>query len=311
MTKSLAAEPLLCLDEPDMKDGCASGIRKPATRTALDDVDGDWPTAPSHDPEPAATVSSSGTEGNEKAQCRPSMNFDVDPGAASSSSTWTATLPIAIPRSRHNSSASTIAFHEALSARGEMQGAYFPFHEDPKTRIRHLHPFYHGLPYLESLDTGAGADVEMPTHEPQYDLSNSTKEGYGLLSDSDGDGPCDGDSDSSSDYYDEDDPFNALLLGKYYPSVYEKRQAKESSLQSVAPSASASATATATATATMSETAYETASAPASSNGPPVGRSMAPRTQRRRLIRPRTPVISPRLPAATEYIPPLELESEE
>lgn len=51
-----------------------------------------------------------------------SIDVDVDAGAGSSSSASTRSRPIAIPRSRQNSVASTVTIPEALSARGERQG---------------------------------------------------------------------------------------------------------------------------------------------------------------------------------------------
>jgi hypothetical protein len=51
-----------------------------------------------------------------------SIDVDADTGAGSSSSASTRSRPIAIPRSRQNSVASTVTIPEALSARGERQG---------------------------------------------------------------------------------------------------------------------------------------------------------------------------------------------
>jgi hypothetical protein len=152
---------------------------------------------------------------------------------------------------------------------------YFPLHEDPKTRVRHPHPFYHDIksqemaPSLEDVDTGADADVDMPKPKSQYELSSSTQDdAYGFLSD---------DEDS--------EPFISASLGRYYPSVYEKRQAQKKGI--ALPAASISS------------------SRPSASRS-----STAPRTQRRR-PRPRTPVIVPRLATTTETIPPFQLESVE
>ncbi|KAL7787926.1 hypothetical protein V8C37DRAFT_411807 [Trichoderma ceciliae] len=262
------------LDDPEMKNDYSSDLREPITRASYPDIDDDWSDEPSDDAEPAAMASGSDAEERQKAKWRQSMNVDVGTGAGSSSSASTGSRPIPIPRSRQNSSASAITIPEALSARGELQGGYFPLHEDPKTRVRHPHPFYHDIkshemvPSVEDVDTGADADVDMPKPRSQYDLSSSTRDDpYGF--------PSDDGEDS--------EPFNAASLGKYYPSVYEKRQAQK---RTARPATSAS------------------------SSRPSVGKSTAPRTQRRR-PRPRTPVIVPRLAITTEPIPPLKLESAE
>ncbi|KAG6076656.1 hypothetical protein E4U16_002654 [Claviceps sp. LM84 group G4] len=49
--------------------------------------------------------------------------------------------PIDIPKPRKISSNRTCTPLEPLSARGDLPGAYFPLHEDPKERIRRPHPF--------------------------------------------------------------------------------------------------------------------------------------------------------------------------
>ncbi|RFU79647.1 hypothetical protein TARUN_2562 [Trichoderma arundinaceum] len=272
------------LDEPEMKNDYSSDLREPFRRTSYPDIDDDWSDEPSDDPVPATKASDSDIEENEKSKWRQSMtsptDADIDNGAGSSSSASTGSRPIAIPRSRQNSSASAITLPEALSARGEMQGGYFPFHEDPKTRVRHPHPFYHDIksrempPTAEDVDTGADADVDMPKpRSSQYELSSSTKDdAYGFLSD---------DEDS--------EPFHSASLGKYYPSVYEKRHPHKHAAR--------------LATSASSSTRLPVPR-------PPVSKSTAPKTPKRR-PRPRTPVIVPHLEAATEPIPPLKLESAE
>ncbi|KAG6316741.1 hypothetical protein E4U44_000494 [Claviceps purpurea] len=49
--------------------------------------------------------------------------------------------PIDIPKPRKISSNRACTPLEPLSARGDLPGAYFPLHEDPKERIRRPHPF--------------------------------------------------------------------------------------------------------------------------------------------------------------------------
>ncbi|KAL7815914.1 hypothetical protein V8C44DRAFT_323357, partial [Trichoderma aethiopicum] len=199
---------------------------------------------------------------------------DVDAGAGSSSSASTGSRPIAIPRSRQNSVASACTLPEALSARGERQGGYFPFHEDPKTRVRHTHPFYREMKSyemdhsLEEVDTGADADVDMPKPRSQYHLSNSTRESDAYWF------PSDDDEDS--------EPFRSASMGKYYPGVYERRQAQKRSGRPVDPIPSSSRT--------------------------PATQSRTPRTPKYR-PRPRTPVLAPRSTATTEPIPPLKLSA--
>ncbi|KAL7947971.1 hypothetical protein V8C42DRAFT_270839 [Trichoderma barbatum] len=262
------------IDEPGMRQDYSSDLREPMTRTSDPDIDDDWSDMPSYNAKPSAKASGSDME-RERPERRRSIKADVDNGAGSSSSASTGSRPIAIPRSRQNSCASAITLPEALSARGEKQGGYFPLHEDPKTRVRHTHPFYHDIKghimdhSVEDVDTGADADVDMPMPRSQYHLSNSTKgdESYWL--------PSDDDEDS--------EPFRSASMGKYYPSVYERRHAQKKSGRPVAP---------------------------APSNKPSTSQSRTPRTQKTR-PRPKTPVIVPRSTTAIEPIPPLKLSSAE
>jgi hypothetical protein len=123
---------------------------------------------------------------------------------------------------------------------------------------------------VEEVDTGADADVDMPKPRSQYHLSNSTRDSDAYWI------PSDDDEDS--------EPFRSASMGKYYPGVYERRQAQKRSGRPVDPIPSSSRT-----TATQSRT---------------------PRTPKYR-PRPRTPVIVPRSTATTEPIPPLKLSAVE
>ncbi|EHK22727.1 uncharacterized protein TRIVIDRAFT_60434 [Trichoderma virens Gv29-8] len=262
-------------DEPKTNHDYSSDLREPKSKTSDTDIDDDWSDMPTYNPKPSARASGSDME-RERPERRRSIKADVDHGAGSSSSASTGSRPIAIPRSRQNSSASAITLPEALSARGEKQGGYFPLHEDPKTRVRHTHPFYHDIKShimdhsVEDVDTGADADIDMPMPRSQYHLSGSARdhnEPYWL--------PSDDDEDS--------EPFRSASMGKYYPGVYERRQAQKKSGRPVEP---------------------------APSNRPPASQSRTPRTQRNR-PKPKTPVLAPRSAAATEAIPPLKLSSAE
>ncbi|KAL6874626.1 hypothetical protein HDV57DRAFT_237634 [Trichoderma longibrachiatum] len=249
-------------------------------------IDDDWFDGPSDDLGVSARSSTksstvggsraSSSDESERPQRRRSIRADVDAGAGSSSSASTGSRPIAIPRSRQNSVASACTLPEALSARGERQGGYFPLHEDPKTRVRHTHPFYREMKSyemdhsLEEVDTGADADVDMPKPRSQYHLSNSTRESDAYWF------PSDDDEDS--------EPFRSASMGKYYPGVYERRQAQKKSGQPIDPIPSSSRT--------------------------PTTQSRTPRTPKYR-PRPRTPVLAPRSTATTEPIPPLKLSAAE
>ncbi|PTB70311.1 hypothetical protein BBK36DRAFT_1173836 [Trichoderma citrinoviride] len=240
-------------------------------------IDDDWFN---DDPSDDLGVSAraSGSDESERPQRRRSIRADLDTGAGSSSSASTGSRPIAIPRSRQNSAASATTLPEALSARGERQGGYFPLHEDPQTRVRHTHPFYRDVksygmdPSVEEVDTGADADIDMPKprSQSQYHLSNSTRDNDSYW------WPSDDDEDS--------EPFRSASMGKYYPTVWEKRQAQKKSGRPVDP-------------------------IPSSSRAPTT-QSRTPRTPKYR-PRPRTPVIVPRSTATTEPIPPLKLSAVE
>lgn len=153
---------------------------------------------------------------------------------------------------------------------------YFPFHEDPKTRVRHTHPFYYEMksqdivaPSMEDVDTGADADVDMPKPKSQYELSSSAQDdSYGFLSD---------DEDS--------EPFISASMGKYYPQVYERRQALKKGIALPA--------------------------LPTAGSSRPSGSKSTASKPHRRRPRPRTPVIVPLLAATNESIPPFQLESAE
>ncbi|KAK4077553.1 uncharacterized protein Triagg1_3885 [Trichoderma aggressivum f. europaeum] len=263
-------------DESKMNHDYSSDLREPMSKTSDPDIDDDWSDMPSYNPKSSSKASGSDVE-RERVERRRSIKPDVDNGTGSSSSASAGSRPIAIPRSRQNSSASAITLPEALSARGEKQGAYFPLHEDPKTRVRHTHPFYHDIKShtmdhsIEDVDTGADADVDdMPMPRPQYHLSSSTRESndsYWL--------PSDDDEDS--------EPFRSASMGKYYPGVYERRQAQKKSGRPVAPTPSNKASAS---------------------------KSKTPRAQKNR-PKPKTPVLEPRSTTPIEAIPPLKLSSAE
>ncbi|KAL6691749.1 hypothetical protein J3F84DRAFT_352042 [Trichoderma pleuroticola] len=263
-------------DEPKTNHDYSSDLREPMSKTSDPDIDDDWSDMPSYNPKPSSRTSGSDVE-RERPEWRRSIKPDVDNGTGSSSSASAGSRPIAIPRSRQNSSASAITLPEALSARGEKQGGYFPLHEDPKTRVRHTHPFYHDVRShvmdhsIEDVDTGADADVDdMPMPRPQYHLSSSTREtndSYWL--------PSDDDEDS--------EPFRSASMGKYYPGVYERRQAQKKSGRPVAPTPSTKA---------------------------PAPKSKTPRAQKNRQ-KPKTPILEPRSTTAIEAIPPLKLSSAE
>ncbi|PTB79947.1 hypothetical protein M440DRAFT_1449505 [Trichoderma longibrachiatum ATCC 18648] len=230
-------------------------------------IDDDWFDGPSDDLGVSARSSTksstvggsraSGSDESERPQRRRSITTSTLEDDASSQST-------------------KITSHEALSARGERQGGYFPLHEDPKTRVRHTHPFYREMKSyemdhsLEEVDTGADADVDMPKPRSQYHLSNSTRESDAYWF------PSDDDEDS--------EPFRSASMGKYYPGVYERRQAQKKSGQPIDPIPSSSRT--------------------------PTTQSRTPRTPKYR-PRPRTPVLAPRSTATTEPIPPLKLSAAE
>ncbi|KAL6856644.1 hypothetical protein J3F83DRAFT_391606 [Trichoderma novae-zelandiae] len=267
------------LDEPEAKHDQSSDLPG--------HIDDDWFDDPSDDLGASArssarssTIAAGRASGSDNERERPhrrrSTRADVDAGGGSSSSASTGSRPIAIPRSRQNSSASATTFPEALSARGERQGGYFPLHEDPKTRVRHTHPFYRDVKTydmghsVEEVDTGADADVDMPKPRSQYQLSNSTRDNdsYWLISDDDEDS----------------EPFRSASMGKYYPGVYERRQAQKRSGRPVDPIPSSSRT--------------------------PATQPRTPRIPKYR-PRPKTPVLAPRSTTAPEYIPPLKLSSAE
>lgn len=142
--------------------------------------------------------------------------------------------------------------------------------------MRHTHPFHYEMksqdivaPSLEDVDTGADADVDMPKPKSRYELSSSAQDdSYGFQSD---------DEDS--------EPFIPASMGRYYPQVYERRQALKKGI--ILPDL------------------------PTSSSSKPSGSKSTASKPHKRRPRPRTPVIVPRLTATTESIPPFQLESAE
>ncbi|KAH7158269.1 hypothetical protein B0J13DRAFT_192782 [Dactylonectria estremocensis] len=161
---------------------------------------------------------------------------DYDNASASSSRPGTprshannSSHPIAIelPQHRRFSTAPARTPPEALSARGDLPGGYFPLHEDPNSRVHRPHPFqaHHDARMARHQSLGLVAD--RPTSHPATTLS-MTQSNTPVA------------SFLPAGFHD-----SPLPMGKYYPSNYEQRNTSQTNLrQSIRGSLSPSSTST-------------------------------------------------------------------
>ncbi|KAH7176714.1 hypothetical protein EDB81DRAFT_49171 [Dactylonectria macrodidyma] len=161
---------------------------------------------------------------------------DYDTASASSSRPSTprshannGSHPIAIelPQHRRFSTAPTRTPPEALSARGDLPGGYFPLHEDPNSRVHRPHPFqaHHDARMARHQSLGLVAD--RPTSHPATTLS-MTQSNTPVA------------SFLPAGFHD-----SPLPMGKYYPSNYEQRNTSQTNLrQSIRGSLPSSSTST-------------------------------------------------------------------
>ncbi|EGS22664.1 uncharacterized protein CTHT_0011370 [Thermochaetoides thermophila DSM 1495] len=98
-------------------------------------------------------------------------------------------IPIVLPRRRVDlTSKAAVTPDPPLSARGDIPGAYFPLHEDPRSRVKIPHPFREGAttPHGESashapverntapdLEEGESPMTVTPTGSPQFPFPSS------------------------------------------------------------------------------------------------------------------------------------------
>ncbi|KAK0612361.1 hypothetical protein B0T17DRAFT_620561 [Bombardia bombarda] len=116
---------------------------------------------------------------------------------------------------------------EPLSARGDIQGAYFPHHEDPSRRLRRTHPFHldatkarHNS--LSKAAESAQSSTSTPTDNTQSAATMSTSTHFSFGSSASTITPV---SHIPVSSYLPIGVHNtaALPMGKYYPSNYENR----------------------------------------------------------------------------------------
>ncbi|KAK3331150.1 hypothetical protein B0H66DRAFT_91231 [Apodospora peruviana] len=145
-----------------------------------------------------------------------------------SSRPTSASRPIAIepPTTRRLSIAPSHTPPEPLSARGDLPGGYFPFHEDPASRVRPTHPFHldvsnarrqslHQAAESESLMSSSVAGSRPPTNMSGSSHSSFAGSAGSVLS---------GSHTPVSSYIPNGVHDHAALpMGKYYPSNYENR----------------------------------------------------------------------------------------
>ncbi|KAK3337541.1 hypothetical protein B0T19DRAFT_77984 [Cercophora scortea] len=139
--------------------------------------------------------------------------------------------PIAIdlPSARKQSLASVDTPPEPLSARGDIPGGFFPFHEDPTSRVRKPHPFHVDATKARRQSIHQASEHAKSASASNYSAApdmaapskNSLMGSVGRMTSSS--------HTPVSSYlpigvYDN----AALPMGKYYPSNYENRPGKSS-----------------------------------------------------------------------------------
>ncbi|KAK3951146.1 hypothetical protein QBC32DRAFT_169615 [Pseudoneurospora amorphoporcata] len=158
----------------------------------------------------------------------------------------TRSKPIAIelPPTRRLSTAPIETPPSPLSARGDIQGGYFPNHEDPATRVHRPHPFFALDPSKarhKALQRTAGdTRLTAPLTDSRVRMTANDRS-HSPLSSSVGATRSAGLHTPVSSYLPSGAHDNiALPMGKYYPTNYENRMASNSS-QPRRPSARADA----------------------------------------------------------------------
>ncbi|KAG6003944.1 hypothetical protein E4U21_001570 [Claviceps maximensis] len=122
-------------------------------------------------------------------------------------------ITIEIPKPRRDfSSGSTDTPPEPLSARGDLPGAYFPLHEDPKERVRRPHPFACESTHLHHNWVSDSVVMQAErARSPHATMSASVSHSITPVS-----------SYIAPGFHDA-----PLPLGKYYPTNYEQKKSQQ------------------------------------------------------------------------------------
>lgn len=124
-------------------------------------------------------------------------------------------IAIELPQLKRFSTAPARTPPEPLSARGDVHGGYFPFHEDPNNRVHRPHPFQHHADARMSRLVAESGPIypDSPTSHPAKSstVSSSNTPVASYL---------------APGFHD-----NPLPMGKYYPSNYESRSGSHTSLR--------------------------------------------------------------------------------
>ncbi|KAM7186544.1 hypothetical protein V8F33_011748 [Rhypophila sp. PSN 637] len=141
-------------------------------------------------------------------------------------------IAIAPPAARQPTTAPAVVTPpEPLSARGDLPGGYFPFHEDPTSRVRQGHPFQVDTIQARrasirqaSIESGSTAKMSASINQVRKlgSVSKSPQFAFGRIPDA----ASSGSHTPVSSYL----PIGAnegaaLPMGKYYPSNYENTSA--------------------------------------------------------------------------------------
>ncbi|KAG5928269.1 hypothetical protein E4U53_002713 [Claviceps sorghi] len=123
-------------------------------------------------------------------------------------------ITIEIPKPRKFGSSPACTPPEPLSARGDLPGAYFPLHEDPKERVRRPHPFACESAHLRPKRVSDPITMQAErVRSSQASMSASVTHS----------------STSVSSYIAPGFHDAPLPLGKYYPTNYEQQHPQKES----------------------------------------------------------------------------------
>ncbi|WYZ45492.1 hypothetical protein EsH8_VIII_000808 [Colletotrichum jinshuiense] len=136
-------------------------------------------------------------------------------------------LPPAAIRKINSAPACTPTPPEPLSARGDVPGGYFPFHEDPTGRIHRPHPFQAegGQPKHHSVSLAVDSSTKTDQRGASLSATMAPATHLSLLS---AIGPDHSVTNTPvTSYLPSGVRDTSLPMGKYYPSNYEQRSVRD------------------------------------------------------------------------------------
>ncbi|KAG6037825.1 hypothetical protein E4U41_004714 [Claviceps citrina] len=160
------------------------------------------------------TSSSSPTVGSFPEDGSPSIAGSPEPPFNSARASGTKPITIEIPKPRKFGSGPACTPPEPLSARGDLPGAYFPLHEDPRGRIRRPHPFACESAHLRQVRASDSIAMQAERAQSSHaSMSASVTHSSTPVS-----------SYIAPGFHDA-----PLPLGKYYPTNYEQQHPQRES----------------------------------------------------------------------------------